>query len=142
MNPRSIATLFLVISLICMTMLVSCAHQTDPSSSLDGTYTISVETEATTTGMASITYDFVIRGQHATMSMITYHAPILCDGNYILKKVNEIWELKYDGEDAAEYCADQIFHIKTKNGQVFIKGVGSEATYHNWLPLKKVMDEN
>lgn len=111
--------------------------QTANSQNFDGNYSVYVETEATTTGMASITYSFKINGNEAMLETNTYHEPIRCNGKYRIKSNNDILELYYNDEDENCKSDSPIFYIKKEGDKFFIKGVGGEATFYEWIMLKK-----
>ncbi|WP_294301514.1 hypothetical protein [uncultured Chryseobacterium sp.] len=106
-------------------------------SGIDGNYSISVETEPTTTGMASISYSFKIRGNEALLETTTYHEPITCNGKYLLKEHNTIFQLYYN--DAEEHCKSDSskFNIKKEKDKYYIKGVGGEGTIKEWMELHR-----
>lgn len=102
-----------------------------------GNYSIYTETEATTTGMASITYDFTINKNGAKLETNTYHEPIRCNGKYkIIDKADYI-ELYYDGEESNCKSEYPDFEIKKDKENFFIKGVGNEATASEWVQMNK-----
>ncbi|WP_263603187.1 hypothetical protein [Chryseobacterium sp. PET-29] len=105
-------------------------------SGIDGNYNIHVETETTSTGMASISYSFKIRGNEAILETNTYHEPIRCNGKYLVRENNNIFELSYN--DKEDNCTSSgIFYLKKDREKYYIKGVGGEATVQDWLQLKK-----
>jgi hypothetical protein len=105
-------------------------------SGIDGNYNIHVETEATSTGMASISYSFKIKGNEAILETNTYHEPIRCNGKYLVRENNKMFELSYN--DKEDICKSSgIFYIKKEGAKYYIKGIGSEATIQEWLELEK-----
>ncbi|GEN74424.1 hypothetical protein [Chryseobacterium hagamense] len=106
-------------------------------SSIDGNYSISVETEPTTTGMASISYSFKISGNEVILETSTYHEPITCNGKYVLKEHNKIFQIYYN--DAEEHCKSDSakFSIKKEKEKYYIKGVGGEGTIKEWMELHR-----
>lgn len=111
--------------------------QTADSQTFDGNYSVHVETEATTTGMASISYSFKIEGNEAVLETNTYHEPIRCNGKYLIKINNNILELFYNDEEENCKSDSPVFYIKKEGDNFFIKGVGGEATFYEWILLKK-----
>lgn len=105
-------------------------------SGIDGNYKIHVETEATSTGMAFISYLFKIKGNEAILETNTYHEPVRCNGKYLIKENNNIFELSYN--DKEDNCTSSgVFSMKKEGEKYFIKGVGGEATVQEWLELEK-----
>ena len=102
-----------------------------------GEFSVHTETEATSTGMASISYYFTIKKNEAFLETNTYHEPIRCNGKYkIIDKADYI-DLYYDGEESICKSQYPYFEIKKDNRKFFIKGVGNEFTSTDWQELKK-----
>jgi len=102
-----------------------------------GKFSVYTETEATTTGMASISYYFTIKKNEAILETNTYHEPIRCNGKYkIIDKADYI-ELYYDGEETNCKSEYPDFEIKKNKEIFFIKGVGNEAASIDWQKLTK-----
>ncbi len=106
-------------------------------SGFDGRYKVYVETEQTTTGMASISYDFIINAGKATLTTNTYHEPIRCNGDYKLVEKDNILQLFYNGKEANCKSSEPTFTIKKEGKNYFVKGTGGEGTYNTWIKLKK-----
>lgn len=102
-----------------------------------GKYYIYTETEATTTGMASISYYFTINQKGAFLETNTYHEPIKCNGKYKIIDKKSYIELHYDDDDVNCNSEYPYFEIKIINNEFLIKGVGNEATSIEWLELKR-----
>ncbi|MCS3869686.1 hypothetical protein J3D55_002602 [Chryseobacterium ginsenosidimutans] len=102
-----------------------------------GNYSVYIETEATTTGMASISYSFKIQGNEAILETNTYHEPIRCNGKYLIKSNNNILELYYNDEEIDCKADSPAFYIKKEGGKYFIKGIGGEATFNEWILLER-----
>ncbi|NJM80351.1 MAG: hypothetical protein HC854_13390 [Flavobacterium sp.] len=102
-----------------------------------GNFTITLETEATTTGMASLTYSFLISKEEAELKIISYHESLNCDGNYNILEKNNTLELYYNGE--TEYCKtkEPNFKLKKEGNKFFMKGLGGEATFNEWIEVVK-----
>jgi hypothetical protein len=96
-----------------------------------GEFSAAVETEETTSGMANITYHFVIKNDVAVLTTSTYHEPIRCNGDYKAIANNDMLELYYSGNE--ENCKSQNanFKIKNENNTYFVQGLGGEANYQN-----------
>ncbi|MDH5034371.1 hypothetical protein [Chryseobacterium cucumeris] len=106
------------------------------SSTYDGTHSISVETEATTTGMASISYKFDIKKNNVILSLNTYKESNLCEGKYIgIEKDNQL-EIYYSGDQLNCVSIDPKFLIKKDKTQFYIKGIGGEATNNEWIMMQ------
>ncbi|WP_312076142.1 hypothetical protein [Chryseobacterium sp.] len=112
-------------------------NKTSNSENFNGNYSVYVETEATTTGMASISYSFKIEGNEAVLETNTYHEPIRCNGKYFIKNHNNILELFYNDEEENCKSDSPAFYIKKEGDGFYIKGLGGEATFYEWILLKK-----
>jgi hypothetical protein len=116
------------------------ASESQPiSDSWIGNYEVSVTTEPTTNGMASISYFISIKKDEAYIKTVTYHEPILCNGKYLVKE-NEKRELvlTYLGDE--NYCVNdnkESFKIKKENLTYYILGIGGEETNNEWIELKQ-----
>jgi len=103
-----------------------------------GQFSVYVETEFTTNGMASITYYFTISKNKALLKTNSYHEPILCNGEYKTVEKGNILELYYvENEDERCKQINNSFSIKKENNKYFIKGVGGEGTFNEWIELTK-----
>ena len=102
-----------------------------------GYYSVSVETEATTTGMASIAYYFTITKDKINLETNTSHEPITCNGEYKAIEKDNILELYYIGNDETCKSLEPLFKIKKENNQYYILGVGGEATNGTWQLLER-----
>lgn len=102
----------------------------------EGQHTASVETEATTTGMASIFYDFIINREDILLSLNTYKEPTICEGNYIGIVNGKQLEVYYLGDQLPCVSINPKFIIKKENSKFYIKGIGGEATNHKWILMK------
>lgn len=102
-----------------------------------GTFSVGVETEATTTGMASIEYTFTITNESVQLETNTYHEPIRCNGTYKALEKENILELYYTGDE--EFCDTEspMFFLKEKRGKLYAQGLGGEGTYHDWIKLDR-----
>ena len=104
-----------------------------------GQYMVHVETEMTSSGMASITYNFNFEEKGVFLDMNTYHEPIRCEGKYFGvedTKQNSL-ELFYKGDDEVCKFEGSRFQIKIKGKNLFAKGLGGEGTFKVWQKLKK-----
>lgn len=103
-----------------------------------GKYIVYIQTEQTSAGMASITYNFEINKVNAYLETQTYHEPIRCNGIFRIINKKDHLELYYDGKNDLCKSAKPNFRIKKEKGKYFIKGIGGELTYLDWQKLKKV----
>jgi hypothetical protein len=108
----------------------------DATENYDGSHSVSVETDATTTGMASISYNFNIKKGITNLSLTTYHESNLCEGKYFAIEKNNLLEVYYFGDQLSCISIDPKFHIKKEGKNFYIKGVGGEATYNQWVIMK------
>ncbi|MCT2560903.1 hypothetical protein [Chryseobacterium herbae] len=106
------------------------------SNVFDGSHSVSVETEATTTGMASISYEFIINKNDVTLSLNSYKENNLCEGKYIGIEKNNQLEIYYLGDQLSCVSIEPKFTIKKDKDQFYIKGIGGEGTYNKWVPMK------
>lgn len=102
-----------------------------------GNYKKNVETEATTTGMASITYDFSINKDGVNVKTNTYHEPIRCNGIYTAEEKEGKLNLYYAGEDETCKSDYPYFIMKIENKKIYAQGLGSINTEGEWLELEK-----
>ncbi len=96
-----------------------------------------VETEETTSGTASIHYYFTITKDKVKLETITYHEPIMCNGEYIANEKGNILELVYTGKEKNCFSKKPDFLIKREKNKYYIKGLGGEGSINVWLELKK-----
>jgi hypothetical protein len=103
-----------------------------------GTFSVSVETEATTTGMTSIDYSFTITNESVQLEINTYHEPITCSGTYKAVGKKNLLELYYAGKE--EFCNTErpMFFLKEEGGSLYAKGLGGEGTFNDWIKLKRI----
>ena len=113
------------------------AQQSPVTTRYNGSFTITVETDATTTGMASITYHFAISPGKATLTTSTVHEPIRCNGIYKTLEKNNVLELHYAGNESSCKMDRASYSIKYDKGKYYAKGLGGEGTYGAWLLLKR-----
>ena len=102
-----------------------------------GSFTANVETEATTTGMASISYHFSITEVRAKLRTTSFHEPIQCEGRYKGHLENGILNLVYDGTEENCKTEGPNFKIKKADQMFFVQGLGGEATFNEWIELQK-----
>lgn len=102
-----------------------------------GNFTVTVETEATTSGMASLTYNFIISNDEAELKITSYHESINCDGKYKIIEKNDVLELYYKGE--TDYCKtkEPNFKLKKEGSKFYMKGLGGEGTFNEWIEIKR-----
>ncbi|NHN28144.1 hypothetical protein FIA58_020900 [Flavobacterium jejuense] len=102
-----------------------------------GSFIVTVKTEATTTGMASITYNFIISNDEAELKITSYHEPINCDGKYKILEKNNHLELYYKGETAYCKTKEPNFKLKKDDKKYFMQGLGGESTFNQWVEIEK-----
>lgn len=116
-------------------------HKTENSNTINpkfiGDFSVTQATEETTTGTASIKYSFSIKKNKAVLTTETYHEPIICNGDYKIIESNNILELYYSGNDKNCQSITPNFKIKKENNTYYIKGVGDETTFNEWIKLDK-----
>ena len=96
-------------------------------------FSVYTETEATTSGMASITYVFNINKETITLTKNTYHETLNCEGKYIGNIQDNILNLFYVGDDMNCISIEPKFRIKFVKNNYYIKGIGDEGTFNQWL---------
>lgn len=103
-----------------------------------GTFSVNVETEMTTTGMANITYHFSIFKDKIMLDMDSFHEPVSCIGAYKVLQHKNVLDLFYVG-DRDRLCKEvnNAFSIKKENNKFYVKGVGGEGTINTWVELSK-----
>lgn len=102
-----------------------------------GTFSATVETESTTSGTASITYNFSISDDYIMLEEVSYHEPISCSGKYKAIEKNNILELFYNESEKNCKTDDSNFKIKKEDNKFYIKGLGGEGTFNEWVKLEK-----
>jgi hypothetical protein len=102
-----------------------------------GKFSSTVDTDATTSGNASITYNFTISTNKVLLETSTYHEPISCNGEYKAIEKENILELYYKGNENSCKSLKPSFKIKEEGEKYYIKGTGGEATYNEWIFLNK-----
>lgn len=108
----------------------------------NGSFSVYVETESTTTGMSSITYQFNIHQSDVTLSLNTVHNPIMCEGKYFAKENNNLLEIYYFDEELSCISVQPKFYIEKKGEKMYIKGVGGEGTINEWIQLESSKKSN
>lgn len=107
------------------------------SPQFEGDYEGNVENDETTTGAATISYNFEIKGAYAVLLTNTYHEPIRCNGNYKIFEHKNIIEFYYDGTEKNCKTKEPNFKLKKENKRFFMKGLGGEGTINEWIEIKK-----
>jgi hypothetical protein len=102
-----------------------------------GAFSRFVQTEETSSGMASITYHFTITKNMVNLKTITYQEPIMCNGLYKFNEKGNILELYYNGDEKKCISKKPSFLIKREKNKFYIKGVGGEGSINVWLELSK-----
>ena len=107
------------------------------SANFTGKFTKYIETEETTSGTGSITYNFIINKDKINLTTTTYQEPIMCNGKYKGVEKSNILEIYYDGDEKKCISKKPSFFVKKEKNKYFIKGVGGEGSIGVWLELKK-----
>lgn len=102
-----------------------------------GVFSKTIETEATTSGMASITYKFSILDSTVILEQESYHEPLNCLGKYRAIENDNILELYYEGDEAYCKTEEPNFKLKKEGNKFFMKGLGGEGTFNTWIEIKK-----
>lgn len=102
-----------------------------------GHFSIPVDTEITTSGIANITYNFIVSEQNVTLNQNTYHEPVRCDGTYSSIREGDVLKLYYSGNDMNCISVNPKFKIKCKKDACHIKGIGSLSTSNDWIRINK-----
>ncbi|NRS89882.1 hypothetical protein HNQ02_002816 [Flavobacterium sp. 7E] len=108
------------------------------SKEFQGEYSVFVETEFTTNGMANINYNFTVLKDKVLLQTKTYHEPISCNGEYKAIESDTVLDLYYV-ENKESFCKkiNSSFSIKKEDEKYFIKGVGGEGTFNDWIEITK-----
>ena len=102
-----------------------------------GRYSVSVKTDYTATGWASITYNFAISDTAVELTTTTYHEPIICNGNYFALDSANTLNLYYGGISGICIKSNPSFQIRQRALGFEIKGIGGEGTLSEWMLLHK-----
>lgn len=103
-----------------------------------GDYQIIVETEQTTTGTASVQYNFSISNNEITLQTNTVHEAVSCNGKYKGIEKNNILDLYFIENESGCDNSNPMFYLKEEKGEIYAKGLGGEATYNEWVKLKRL----
>lgn len=107
-----------------------------------GTFSVNIKTEETTSGMASILYEFSITNNDVELKTNTFHESISCNGKY--KAVennnnnNNILELYFVGSEKGCNNYNPMYYLKEENGEIYARGLGGEASFYEWIKLNKI----
>jgi hypothetical protein len=101
--------------------------------SYDGLHTVSIKTEATTTGMASISYNFNIQKNIVNLILTTYKEPNLCEGRYFANEKDNVLEIYYYDEKFSCVSIEPKFYMKKVGEKFYVKGIGGEGIYNQWV---------
>ncbi len=137
--------------LLLLIVLISCKisdenkspniHKSESLNTIDpkfsGNFSVTQQTEETTSGTGYITYNFNIKKGKAILLTETYHEPIVCNGEYKTFENNNFLDLYYSGDDEGCKFVTPNFRIKKEKNTYFIQGVGGEATFRKWIQLNK-----
>jgi len=119
----------------------SVTNSSEQKSSIDkkyqGNYQINVDTEQTTTGTASVQYKFSISDSEITLQTNTVHEAVSCNGKYEGIEKNNILDLYFIGNESGCDNSSPMFYLKEEKGEIYAKGLGGEATFNEWIKLKR-----
>ncbi|OXB25098.1 hypothetical protein B0A80_02385 [Flavobacterium tructae] len=102
-----------------------------------GNFSATVEEELTTEGMGNSTYNFIINEDKISLKLDSFYGQSICEGDYKGTEENNVLELYYNGNDDRCIKLDPTYLIKKEGNKYFIKGVGGEGTFHEWIKLDK-----
>jgi len=102
-----------------------------------GKFEANVDGEYTTEGRGHTTYYFTITTNEIVLKSESFMGDYLCQGNYKGVEKEDVLELYYIENDDRCKKSKPNFFIKKDGEKYFIKGVGGEATYNEWVKLKK-----
>lgn len=103
-----------------------------------GEFSVSVETEETSSGMANITYYFSVLKDKVLLNKDSYHEPISCMGAYKVLQHENVLDLFYvENDDVRCKEINNTFSIKKEKDNYYAKGVGGEGTINEWIELTK-----
>lgn len=103
-----------------------------------GKFSVNVETEITSTGMANITYHFSILKDKVMLEMESFHEPVTCMGAYKALQHENVLDLFYvENDDIRCKQINNTFSIKKENDKYYVKGAGALATSEDWVELSK-----
>ncbi|RVU01206.1 hypothetical protein EOD41_04365 [Mucilaginibacter limnophilus] len=100
-----------------------------------GTYTAFIEGEMTTSGTSSTKWTINIENNAVNVSSITFHEPILCNGQYRAVERAGKLELFYDGDEAGCKTSAPNFILKKENGRIYAHGPFGESNVGQWIEL-------
>lgn len=102
-----------------------------------GNFSATVEEELTTEGTGHSTYNFIISEDKISLKLDSFYGQSICEGDYKGIEENNVLELYYNGNDDRCIKLDPTYLIKKEGNKYFIKGVGGEGTFHEWIKLDK-----
>ncbi len=102
-----------------------------------GKFEAHVDGEYTTEGRGHTTYYFTITTNEIVLKLESFMGNFLCEGNYKGVEKEDVLELYYiENDDRCKHSKPNFF-IKKDGEKYFIKGVGGEATYNDWVKIDK-----
>ncbi|KIC02681.1 hypothetical protein OA88_07050 [Flavobacterium sp. JRM] len=102
-----------------------------------GKFEANTEGEYTTEGTGHTTYYFTITTNGIVLKSEAFRGDFLCEGNYKAVEKDNILELYYNENDDRCKQSKPNYRIKKDGKEYFIKGVGGEATYNEWVKMDK-----
>jgi hypothetical protein len=102
-----------------------------------GKFEANTEGELTNEGTGHTTYYFTIATNEIVLKSEASGGDFLCEGNYKGVEKDNILELYYSENDDRCKQSKPNYLIKKDGEKYFIKGVGGEATFNEWVKLEK-----
>ncbi|TPG41961.1 hypothetical protein [Flavobacterium pectinovorum] len=102
-----------------------------------GQFEVSTKGELTNDGTGQTTYYFTITTNKIVLKAEAFRGDFLCEGNYKGVEKDNILEVYYNEKDDRCKQSKPNYLIKKDGDEYFIKGVGGEATFNEWIKLDK-----
>lgn len=102
-----------------------------------GEFEVSTKGELTNEGTGSTTYHFTITTNGIVLKSEAFRGDFLCEGNYTGVENEGILELYYNENDDRCKQSKPNYRIKKDGEKYFIRGVGGEGTYNEWVKIDK-----
>jgi|GEM_PF-935431 len=102
-----------------------------------GKFEANVDGEYTTEGRGHTTYHFTITTNEIVLKSEAFMGDFLCEGNYKGVEKEDILEMYYNEKDDRCKQSKPNYRIKKDGEKYFIRGVGGEGTYNEWVKIDK-----
>ncbi|RKR11623.1 ankyrin repeat protein [Flavobacterium sp. 90] len=102
-----------------------------------GEFEVSTKGELTNEGTGSTTYHFTITTNGIVLKSEAFGGDFLCEGNYKGVEKEGVLELYYNENDDRCKQSKPNYRIKKDGEKYFIRGVGGEGTYNEWVKIDK-----